>query len=351
MDANADTYAAARTNLRDNVKTMATILAGTAGAVIAGSPFSGLGSLEPLSGRFAIALVGLLVAAICLFLGWKRLTFTLRPDAFYTEVLRSTFTEEEIGNLGLTSKERDELIAVKREFDRRSRSLLPEKITTYEALEKWLNDEWEKADRDKDYDDYERNLRDIGYWAAFTRLSARVERGLRFVQRVGSIGIVGLIVFAWAANPKKDDPPPKPVVVHVSTCASCPVPPLPPPQPEPLPAGVNVLFETNRHTLDTAAFAVISDASATLRRNPSLGALLLAHTDMVAGEQVNRILATRRAQTVQQALLKQGGVATSRVFIAELPRTDLPVVTAPGTAQTQNRSVEILFVRLPLPAR
>ena len=80
MSDNADPYATPRANLRENVKTMSTILAGTAGAVIAGSPFSGIGALDPATLRFALAIGGLLTVAVCLFLGWKALTFMLRPD-------------------------------------------------------------------------------------------------------------------------------------------------------------------------------------------------------------------------------------------------------------------------------
>lgn len=179
-----------------------------------------------------------------------------------------------------------------------------------------------------------------------TRLADRVEQGLKKVQNLGAASLIALLVFAWAANPpKKDDGPAKPPVVQVAvSCASCPAG-------QPTPAARKVTFANNSHELDGAAYAVLNEASTTLRQQPSLGLLLLAHTDMVAGGQVNRALAAKRAAAVRHALQDQGGVAAARVFASELAKADLPVVTGPEVAQPENRSVELLFVPLPLPTR
>ena len=198
----------------------------------------------------------------------------------------------------------------------------------------------------KKFAQYEQNLRDIGFWATVTRLADRVERGLKKVQTLGAISLAALLLLAWAANPpKKDDGPAKPSIVQVVTsCASCPVG-------QPMPAARKVTFANDSHELDGAAYAVLNEAAAMLRQQPTLGVLLLAHTDMVATHHLNRALAARRAAAVRRALQDQGGVTPSRVFASELAKTDLPVVTGPEVAQPENRSVELLFVPLPLPAR
>lgn len=146
MSDNVDAYATPRANLRENVKTMSTILAGTAGAVIAGSPFSGIGALDLLSLRFLAAVVGLATVAVCLYMGWKELTFMLRPDLLNPIILRDSFTNEQIQQLGLPPAETEELLHVKAEFDRTRSDLLPEKINSYEAFEKYLDDEWQEIE-------------------------------------------------------------------------------------------------------------------------------------------------------------------------------------------------------------
>ena len=355
MDSFADPYATARASLRENVKTMATMMAGAAAAILAGSPFSGIGSLEIGSYRLWLAVAGLAVVAVCLFLGWRELTFTLRPDVTYLEVLRSTFAEQQIRDLNLPSAEQAELVKLKEDFQRHRRSLLPTGFDQYEDLEKHLEDEWVRISNlpakdevaEKKYAEYDRNFEDIGYWATFTRLSQRVKSGLRRMQTYGAVSLAALLVFAWAANPPKANQD-RPIAVHVAACASCPVqaPPAPPRF-----KAVAVRFQMNDSALDEAAYAALNDVAVVLRLHPELGALLLAHTDMVAGERVNKPLAARRANAVRAALTGQGGVANSRVFSAELPLSDLPVLTGPGVAKDANRAVEVLLVELPTPPR
>ena len=365
MSDNADPYATPRANLRENVKTMSTILAGTAGAVIAGSPFSGIGALDPATLRFALASGGLLTVAVCLFLGWKALTFMLRPDLLDPIILRDSYTDEAVRKLGLPAAETDELIEVKAEFNRSRGALLPENIKSYEAFESYLDGQWVKltaAEKEvaqktldaavleslrKRFDHYERNLQDIGFWATVTRLRKRVERGLRKVQILGMASLVALLVFAWAANPpKKDDASLKPTVIQAFvSCASCPLG-----QP-PVQTARRVTFPNNSHELDPAAYAVLNEVAAVLRQQPDMGVLLLAHTDMVAGDKLNRALAARRADAVRRALQAQGGIAANRIFASELPKAALPTITGPEIANADNRSVELHVVPLLLPSR
>lgn len=370
MSDNVDAYATARANLRDNVKTMSTILAGTAGAVLAGSPFSGIGSLAPLSLRFGVAICGLLAVAVCLFRGWQRLTFMLRPDVLNTDILQDSFTDAQFATLGLSKLETKELVDVKAEFMKAKRALLPANQSSYEQFEAYLDTEWlklrkaERAASETNLTDdqrkqaateaetlrrnflaYEQNMRDIGYWASFTRLRTRVEQGLKRIQVLGVVSLLALVAFAWAANPPKKDSaePAKPMVIHiVSPCASCPAGLAPS-------TSSKVTFANGSHDLDSAAFTVINDVVATLRQKPASAVLLRAQTDTLASIKLNQALAARRAKAVRQALQDQGGVAPTRIFVSELPETALPVVTADGTSKPANRSVELVVVPLASP--
>jgi outer membrane protein OmpA-like peptidoglycan-associated protein len=352
MSDNVDPYATPRASLRENVKTMSTILAGTAGAIIAGSPFSGIGALEPATLRFWLAIFGLFMVAVCLFRGWKELTFMLRPDVLDPAILRDGFDEKQLQGLGLPAAELEELVQVKREFNRRRSALLPPNINSYEKFEQFLDEEWERLDEDGSearraaFNAQEKNLRDIGFWATFTRLSNRTEHGLKRVQFLGAASLVALLLFAWAANPPKEQEKhsKSPIVQFVSPCPACPVAQV-------APAAKRITFNPNAHVLDAGAYAVLNEAAIALRQQPGLGVLLLAHTDTVAAIRVNRELAAKRVQSTRSALQDQGGIAASRIFVSELPRSDLPVLTGPEVAQAENRSVDLLFVPLPTPQR
>jgi len=56
---------------------------------------------------------------------------------------------------------------------------------------------------------------------------------------------------------------------------------------------------------------------------PETGILLIAHTDTLAG------------------------IAANRVFVAALPESDLPQITAQEVDRTENRVVEMIAVRMP----
>jgi hypothetical protein len=61
-DPPADPYAAARANVRDTVKWLATALAATAAAALGSSPLTGLGSLPMSSPRFHLAGIAVIIA-------------------------------------------------------------------------------------------------------------------------------------------------------------------------------------------------------------------------------------------------------------------------------------------------
>ena len=91
----------------------------------------------------------------------------------------------------------------------------------------------------------------------------------------------------------------------------------------------------------------IAAARAYLQEHEAAVLVLLAHTDTTGGEPRNRTVAAERGSAVRSMLLREGGIAASRVFVAELPKTDLPNLTLPQVADAENRSVELLVVTMP----
>ncbi len=347
-----DPYATAKANLRDNVKTLATIIAGVAGLVLAGSPFSGLGALSLSDPRFYAAVAGLAVAAIALFVAWRWLIFTLTPDVNYSGWLKDSFTDANVEQLKLNKREKQEIFWLRGEFKAHKNELIPDGFASLDEFDKYLEDEWKRLESiappaDKaDYLRYLENFDAVAYWATFVRLQYRVRKGIDVGQYFGLAGIIGLVAFAWAANPKKEDS--KPSLVRVEACASC----ASPKAPEKIASqAARVEFETNVAKLDAAAFVTLRSVAADLRAHPSEGVLLLAHTDTVAPDRVNRVLAAKRADAVYAALVGAGGIASNRVFVSSLPKADLPVLTGSETAQRENRSVELQTIELALPAR
>ena len=84
-----------------------------------------------------------------------------------------------------------------------------------------------------------------------------------------------------------------------------------------------------------------------MQANTGVGVLLLAHTDTVSSDLHNVPLALKRARAVRTALVEQGGVAHSRVFMAEFPEHSLPVVTNDERPEDRNRVVAFRFFELP----
>jgi len=84
-----------------------------------------------------------------------------------------------------------------------------------------------------------------------------------------------------------------------------------------------------------------------LRADTRWAVVLLASTDTAGERRVNDRLAGRRAATVRSLLVREGGVAPARVFVAQLAETDLPLVTLDGKREPDNRTVRFLLVHLP----
>jgi len=347
MEEGTDRYANAKATLRDNVKWLAGSFAGLAALILAGTPFTGYGSLDKASPRFIGATVGLFVAVLCLFIAWIVLLRMLRPDVIYPRYLRAQFkVEDEIKGRAA----RREINALRVEFTRQHKDLLPQgktQLTQFDQLEALRENAWNdwarnQSDQGKHtvWQNYRNSTFVVLYWASYTVLHYRITRGFRWIIGLGAIIVLAISVFAWAANPPKAEAAGKPGAIIIDESGAAPASPavahLEP-----------VSFEHAQSKLTPKGWEAINAARNFLRREAGAGVLLLAHTDTSGGPAVNERLARERVAAVYRALTNEGGIAATRVFIAELPERDLPIVTPQDTRNEKNRDVEFMIVALP----
>lgn len=338
----SDPYLTAKASLRENVKTLVAVFSGIAGVLLAGSPFSGYGSLELFGVRWWVASIALLVALV--LLGWrvKRLLFVLRPDLTYASTLTQVSVDKEV-------------VAVQNEFARHRSELLPvvdpndpntTPIASLGDLIKAKSAAWLRYQKDTsnvdskaEYDRLAEALESINQWSAFTRLHIRVSRGINETLIWGLPTLVAVAVFVLAASSKKDAAGPTVYVVAPGETRVAPVadtlPRLPP-----------ILFATDMADLTVDSLERARVARDYLRSHPNIGALVFANTDTRGGDRLNHDLAARRAANVVALLRDEGGISASRIFVASLAKHDLPVLTGPDAAEWANRSVEIVLIPL-----
>ena len=342
----ADPYVAAKASLRDNVKTLIAVFGGIAGVLLAGTPFSGYGSIQLFSFRWIVASLALLVSLLLLGVAVRKLLFILRPDLAYASLLTEETTDPEAR-------------AVQLEFESHKKELLPKahandpsspQIESVSQLIKAKADAWAQFQKDKlvgsreAYDRVADALALINHWSGFTRLHVRVSRGIDAVFWIGLLAILSIAVFALASNsPKKEAPAlPAVYVVMAASSASSAVPV------SPMPALQRILFATGKADLSSEAVARIGAAREYLRTHANVGVLIFSNTDTTGGSTVNQSLAERRAQRVSDLLQSEGGISPSRIFVTALAKKDLPALTTQKTESETNRSVEMILIPMPL---
>ncbi|MGZ5186569.1 MAG: OmpA family protein [Caldimonas sp.] len=348
-----DPYATAKANLRDNVKILMTVFAGIAGVLLAGTPFSGFGGLAP-DWRLLLAGLGLVGAVVLVGSAIRILLDVLRPELSYPAALRDAFDPATLPD----RRERAEIESLRAEFARRRSELLPGtpgtagEVKSIEALEQAIDALWEAAKESAASESpgaeqdmalwarYDDALAYINHWAGFTRLHQRVSAGIRRVFWLGFLALLCIGLFAWAASPPKAESASRSTVV-IEERARPVDPPASAPRFEP------VLFDVAKIDLSAAALERIGRVCDHLRQHPEAALLVYAYTDTQGRSAINARLARDRARAVVQALLAPGGIAPSRVFVAELPLTDLPVLTAPQVDNAENRSVRLAVVPAP----
>jgi outer membrane protein OmpA-like peptidoglycan-associated protein len=121
-------------------------------------------------------------------------------------------------------------------------------------------------------------------------------------------------------------------------------PPAAPPPPPPVvaPPSFMVFFDWDRSNLSAQALNTIKQAAAAYKSKGNARVTATGHTDTSGPEAYNMALSLRRANTVKDALVREGVPATAIAVIGR-GEAGLLVKTADGVREPQNRRVEIVI--------
>ena len=131
-------------------------------------------------------------------------------------------------------------------------------------------------------------------------------------------------------------------VVLVGACSGDPPPP--PPSQATVPAVRNflVFFDFDRSNLTPRAQAVVKEAADVAKAGRYARITCTGHTDTAGSNSYNLALSLRRANTVKDALVREG-VAASSIAVVGRGEEQLLVQTRDGVREPQNRRVEIVM--------
>jgi len=118
--------------------------------------------------------------------------------------------------------------------------------------------------------------------------------------------------------------------------------PPPPPPPAVQPPSFMVFFDWDRSNLSAQALNTIKQAAASYKTKGSARVTATGHTDKSGPEAYNMALSLRRANTVKDALVREGVPATA-ISVVGRGETQPLVQTADGVREPQNRRVEIVI--------
>ena len=123
------------------------------------------------------------------------------------------------------------------------------------------------------------------------------------------------------------------------------VSPPPPPPPAPTmvaPPSFMVFFDWDRANLSAQALTTIKQAADSYKQKGNARITATGHTDTSGTEAYNMALSLRRANTVKDALVREGVPATA-VAVVGRGEQGLLVQTGPNVREPQNRRVEIVI--------
>ena len=103
-----------------------------------------------------------------------------------------------------------------------------------------------------------------------------------------------------------------------------------------------VFFDWDRSNLSAQALATIQQAANAYKTKGNARITATGHTDTTGPESYNMALSLRRANTVKDALVRDGVPATAISVIGK-GETQLLVQTGDGVREPQNRRVEIVI--------
>ena len=356
-----DPYASSKATLRETIKWLAGIFGALAAVVIGGTPLSGLGAMSPSDTPFWLAGLALLAAFVCICLALVLTLRLLRADLLYLsdidpavpvagrsnakelQVLRKDVQEHRIdlypeyaslqelfSTLAEAEEAADQLAAERARLDAAS----PRDAAAVEAAKKQYDEQIAAIQGFRDLQ------QEILAYASYQRFYGRLRGATPVLFGLGIGALVCLMVFTVLVKAPKDDKAPPVVVIPVIT-----VPPVAPPPPTEPPASQTdagaVHFALGSAVLGKEGLASIEQARNALLKQPESVLLLMARTDTVGNTKINDSLARQRAAAVRNRLVTVGGIAPSRVFLAELPKNDLPKVTADGENNPANRVVSM----------
>lgn len=116
----------------------------------------------------------------------------------------------------------------------------------------------------------------------------------------------------------------------------------PPPTPTPPPArNFLVFFDFDKATLTPRAMDIVKEAASVAKAGQNARVTCTGHTDTAGPANYNMALSLRRANTVKDALVREGVPATSIAVVGK-GESALLVPTKDGVREPQNRRVEIV---------
>ena len=123
--------------------------------------------------------------------------------------------------------------------------------------------------------------------------------------------------------------------------AACEEPPPPAPPAPPAPRNFLVFFDFDKATLTPRALDIVREAASVAKSGQNARVTCTGHTDTAGPASYNMALSLRRANTVKDALVREGVPATS-ISVVGKGETSLLVQTKDGVREPQNRRVEIV---------
>lgn len=120
-----------------------------------------------------------------------------------------------------------------------------------------------------------------------------------------------------------------------------PAPPPPPPAPAPV-RNFLVFFDFDKSSLTPRAMDIVKEAANVAKAGQNARVTCTGHTDTAGPAAYNMALSLRRANTVKQALVREG-VAAEAITVIGRGEEQLLVATGDGVREPQNRRVEIVI--------
>src|SRR5580692_2570727 len=128
----------------------------------------------------------------------------------------------------------------------------------------------------------------------------------------------------------------------LAACTNSEPPPPPPPPPAATAPSFMVFFDWDRYNLSQQALTTIQQAADSFKSTGSARITATGHTDLSGPADYNMALSLRRANTVKDALVRNG-VPPMAIAVIGKGETQPLVPTADGVREPQNRRVEIVL--------